>query len=117
MRVLICKASPRSEEMKKGPDANLTETARRIGRPRNRRCCGRRARVRRDLGRRRLRQADSRIHFEVLLGAAWAIRFARILIAQAGQFVAAMNAVAISRRGSRFNRHQSHWSPLDFSFL
>jgi hypothetical protein len=79
-----------------------------IGRGRNMGSRGRRAGVCGYLRGRRLRQANPDIHVEVLLRAAGAKRFTGILVAQAGQFIAAVDAVAISRRRGRFNRHQSH---------
>jgi hypothetical protein len=86
----------------------LPQPARRIGRGRNLRRRRERTRVCGDLGWRRLRQANSDVHFEVLLGAARTKGFSCIFVAQAGQFVAAVDAVAISRRRSRLDRHQSH---------
>jgi len=87
---------------------NLAQAARRIGRRRNVGCCGRRACVCGYFGRRRLRQADPGVHLEMLLGAARAKPLTRVFIAQAGKFIAAMDAIAVSRRRSRLDRHQSH---------
>jgi len=87
---------------------NLAQAARRIGRGRNVGRRGRRARVCGDLGRCRLRQADPDVHLKMFFGAAGAKPLTRVFIAQAGKFIAAMDAIAISRRRSRLNRHQSH---------
>ena len=88
--------------------ADLAQTARRVGRAGDGRSRRRRSRVCGDLGGRWLRPANPCIHFEMLLGAARAIRFSGIFVAQAGEFVAAVDAVAISGRGSRLNRHKGH---------
>jgi hypothetical protein len=87
---------------------NLSQTARRISRGRNLGGRGWRACIRRNFGRGRLRQSDPDIHFEMILCAARAKPLARVFIAQAGKFIAAVDAIAVSRRRSRLDRHQSH---------
>jgi hypothetical protein len=86
----------------------LTEAARRISRRRNVRSRRRRSGICGNLGWRRLWQANPHIHFQVLFGAARTKGFACVFIAQAGQFVAAVDAVAISGRRGRLDRYQSH---------
>jgi hypothetical protein len=69
------------------------------------------------LRRRQLRYADSAIHLQMFFGAVRTIALAGFLIALAGEFVAAMNAIAISRRGSSLDRHQSHSASLQLRML
>lgn len=96
-------------DLKVGPPiAGLSQTARGIGRGRNMGSCGRRARICGDLVGRRLRQAYPDVHLKMLFGAARAKPLAGVFVAQAGKFIAAVDAVAISRRRSRLDRHQSH---------
>ena len=86
----------------------LSKPAWRIGWRRN---MGRRrqsARVCRDFVGRWLRQSDAHVHFEVFLRTARAVAFARILIAQTREFVAAVDAVAISRNGRSLDGYKSH---------
>ena len=82
--------------------------ARRIRRFGDVRVRGRRGGARGDFRRRRLRNANAGIHFEVLFGAAWAEGFPGIFIAQARELIAAMDTIAIAGRGSRFDGHECH---------
>ena len=88
--------------------ANLPQASRRIGRRWNLRRGCRRTRIRGDLGWRGLGQTNARIHFQVFFGAAWTKSFARIIVAQACQFITAMNAVAISSNGGSLDCYKSH---------
>ena len=44
----------------------------------------------------------------MFLGAARAIGFSRVFIAQAGKLIASVDAIAISCCGSSLNRHEGH---------
>jgi len=74
----------------------LAEAAGRVGGRGHRRAESGAGGVGRDLDRRGLRDADARVQFEVLFGAAGAVALAGIFVAEAGQLVAAANAVAIT---------------------
>jgi hypothetical protein len=78
------------------PVLSLPEPAWRIGWGRDVRSRWRRARICGNLGRRRLRQSYTRVHFQVFLRAVRAKSFAGVFVAEAGQFVAAVDTVAIS---------------------
>lgn len=86
----------------------LPEAAGRIGGRRNVRSRWGRSGICGNFGWRRLGQTDPCVHLQVLFSAARAKGFARIFIAQAGQLIAAVDAVAISRRRCGFDRYQCH---------
>jgi len=64
--------------------------------------------VGRELCRRGIGQADAGVHLQVVLAARGAVAFARVFIAQAGQFVAPANAIAVAGFRSGLNRHKGH---------
>jgi len=68
-------------------------------------------RVCRDFGGSWIRQADARVEPKVILSARGAVAFARVFIAQAGQFVAAADAVAIAGFRGGFDGNESHEAP------
>jgi hypothetical protein len=88
---------------------DLPKPPRGIGRRWNMRCRGGSSRVRGNPVRRWLRQPDADIHFQMFLRALWAEGFAGVFVTQAGQFIAAVDAVAISRCRSRLDRYERHW--------
>jgi hypothetical protein len=61
-----------------------------------------------DFGGRGLRNADTFIEIQVFLGAARTIALTGILIAQAGQFVTAVDTVAVASRRCCFDGYQCH---------
>src|SRR5713101_4491810 len=86
----------------------LPQPARWVGGGRNVRSRRRCARVGRDFGRGRVRQPNSCIHLQVFLRAARTIGLASIFVAQAGELVATVDAVTVTRCRGSFDRHQSH---------
>lgn len=80
-----------------GQRGNLLRTARGIGGFGDVRMGRRRAGAWLDLGWRGTWNADALIHGEMFFGAARAIALARVFIAQAGQFIAAVDAIAVAR--------------------
>ena len=62
----------------------------------------------RELNRRRIRQANAGVPVDVFFAASGAVAFAGILIAQAGQLIAAADAVAIPGFRSGLDGNKSH---------
>ena len=79
-----------------------------ISRLGNQRVCRRGSIAWCDFGGRGLRNADAFIEIQVFLGAARTIALTAILIAQAGQFVTAVDTVAVASRRCRFDGYQCH---------
>ena len=90
------------------PVLGLAWPAGRIGGGRDSRRRWRRAWICGNFGRRRLRQSYAHIHLQMFLRTARAKALASVFVAEAGQFVAAVDTVAISCDGGSFNGHQSH---------
>jgi hypothetical protein len=84
------------------------QTSRGISRLGNQRVCRRGRIAWCDFGGRGLRNADAFIEIQVFLGAARTIALTGILIAQAGQFVTAVDTVAVASRRCRFDGYQCH---------
>jgi len=55
-----------------------------------------------------LGNADAGVQVDVIFAASGAVALAGIFIAQAGQFIAAANAIAVARFRSRLNRNERH---------
>src|SRR2546429_8265599 len=68
-------------------------------------------RICRDFGGSGIRQANARVEPKMILPARGAIALARVFIAQAGQFVAAADAIAIAGFRSSFDGNESHEAP------
>jgi hypothetical protein len=64
--------------------------------------------VRGEVHRRRLGDARASVQIDVILRTSWAETFAGVLITQAGEFVAAADAITITCFGSRLNGDKRH---------
>lgn len=97
-----------SSSVNRFPVLGLPWPAWRIGWGRNLRRRWRRARICGNFGGRRLRQSYTHIHFQMVLRTVRTKGLAGVFVAEAGQFVAAVDTVAISCDGGGLNGHQSH---------
>jgi hypothetical protein len=70
-------------------------------------------RIRQHFGGSRDRDAHAQVPVEMIFAASRTISLASILVAKAGKFVAAANAVTVSSFGSGFDRDQRHRFPSD----
>jgi hypothetical protein len=84
------------------------QTSGRIGRLGNQRVCRRGSIACRNFGGRGLRNSNSFIEIQMFLGAAGTVAFARIFVAQTGQFITPVDTVAVARHRCCFDGNQSH---------
>src|SRR5207302_5190940 len=68
-------------------------------------------RVGRNFGGTRVGKADASVPLKMVLAARWAVALAGIFLTQAGQFVAATDAIAVAGFRSCFDGHQCHGTP------
>src|SRR5271157_3055231 len=80
----------------------------RISRLRNLRMRRWRTRARFDLRRRGIRNSNPLVHGKVLLSAPRTIALSCVFVAKAGQFVAAVDAIAVSGGGSSLDGYKGH---------
>src|SRR5215469_3763235 len=89
----------------------LPQAARGIGGGRHGSASATSGRIGRDLYRRRIWQANARVELKMILPARGTIALAGIFVAQAGQFVAAADAIAVAGFRSCFDGNESHGAP------